>query len=264
MSSREIAELTGKQHKNVLRDVKRMLEDLDDAGLNSELGSYRDENKQERPEYRLPKDLSICLVAGYDAKLRLTIIRRWDELEKAAAAEPQVAAFQGNLDDTLAPRIATLTMTSREIADLLGNRHDNVVRTIERLEKAGVIMSPPLEETLVEMPNGGHKSAQVYFLDRRSSIIVVAQLSPEFTAAIVDRWDELERRAQAGTLADPSAPRLAAMEAAIMDLTRLVGELVSRPAQVALPAPVKGPKLISAARFITKTYGIGDPSQVSP
>lgn len=155
-------------------------------------------------------------------------------------------------------------MTSQEIAGLLGNRHDNVVRTIERLDKAGVIMSPPLEETLVEMPNGGHKSAQAYLLDRRSSIIVVAQLSPEFTAAIVDRWDELERRAQAGTLGTPSdtlfanvPARMGALENALLTLARKIDELASRPAPapLALPAPEKGPKLITAARYLKKAHG---------
>lgn len=104
--SREIAELrsgaseTGKEHKNVLRDVKRMLEDLDEAGLNFEPSSYINENNREMPEYHLPKDLPICLVAGYDAKLRLAIIRRWDELEKATT--PEIAAPHTDLAQVLA------------------------------------------------------------------------------------------------------------------------------------------------------------------
>ena len=39
---------------------------------------------------------------------------------------------------------AALTMTSREIAELVDSRHDSVKRTIERLVAQGVIESPPL------------------------------------------------------------------------------------------------------------------------
>ena len=83
----------------------------------------------------------------------------------------------------------TLTMTSREIAELVESRHDNVKRAIERIAERGVIDHPPLED--------GEKSAnqvveKVYTLDKRSSMIVVAQLSPEFTARLYDRWQELE------------------------------------------------------------------------
>lgn len=39
-----------------------------------------------------------------------------------------------------------LTMSSREIAELLECRHDNVKRSIERLAAQGVIQLPPIEE----------------------------------------------------------------------------------------------------------------------
>ena len=85
-----------------------------------------------------------------------------------------------------------LTMSSREIADLVDSRHDSVKRTIERLVAQGVIESPPL----VDFKNINNVAGQEYVFSgeqgKRSSIIVVAQLSPEFTARLVDRWQELE------------------------------------------------------------------------
>lgn len=84
---------------------------------------------------------------------------------------------------------AGLTMSSREIADLVESRHDNVKRTIETLAAKGVIPSPQSEEK----PTAGRPVIE-YRLDKRSSLIVVAQLCPEFTARIVDRWQELEAK----------------------------------------------------------------------
>ena len=85
-----------------------------------------------------------------------------------------------------------LTMTSREIADLVDSRHDSVKRTIERLVAQGVIASPPL----VDFKNINNVAGQEYVFSgeqgKRDSIVVVAQLSPEFTARLVDRWQELE------------------------------------------------------------------------
>lgn len=91
-----------------------------------------------------------------------------------------------------------LTMSSREIADLVGSRHDNVKRTIETCVRSGAFGLPPTEEdvTYEQDTNIPHKS-KVYRLDKRSSLIVVAQLCPEFTAKIVDRWQELESTVEA-------------------------------------------------------------------
>lgn len=100
-------------------------------------------------------------------------------------------------------QIATMghaqTMSSREIAELVEKRHDNVKRVIESCADRGVFTLPQIEETSFTGVDGRKQTASVYNLDKRSSLIVVAQLCPEFTARIVDRWQELEAK-QATTL----------------------------------------------------------------
>jgi phage regulator Rha-like protein len=81
----------------------------------------------------------------------------------------------------------TLAMSSREIAELLDARHDSVKRTIERLAGKGVIELPPMVEIRTATNTGTE-----YRVGKRDSYVIVAQLSPEFTAALVDRWQELE------------------------------------------------------------------------
>ena len=92
-----------------------------------------------------------------------------------------------------------LTMTSLEIADLVESNHADVRRSIERLAasldskgnpKTPVITLQPMAE--VSNPGPGPKMINIYRLSKRDSLIVVAQLCPEFTARLVDRWQELE------------------------------------------------------------------------
>ncbi|EFE3510266.1 phage antirepressor KilAC domain-containing protein [Escherichia coli] len=89
-----------------------------------------------------------------------------------------------------------IKMTSIEIAELVGSRHDKVKQSIERLAVRGVIRNPPM--VVFEKINklGLLRGVEAYVFEgeqgKRDSIIVVAQLSPEFTARLVDRWRELE------------------------------------------------------------------------
>ena len=85
---------------------------------------------------------------------------------------------------------SVLTMSSREIADLVESRHDSVKRTIERLQDKGLIQLTPM----VEVKNHLGQVVTEYQLIKRDSYVVVAQLSPEFTARLVDRWQELENQ----------------------------------------------------------------------
>jgi phage regulator Rha-like protein len=82
-------------------------------------------------------------------------------------------------------------MSSREIAELTGKRHDNVKRTIDTLAVDQVISFPQIEENPASIGRPGKH----YLIGKRDSFVVVAQLSPEFTARLVDRWQELEERA---------------------------------------------------------------------
>ena len=87
MSSREIAELTGKRHDNVKRDVVVMLESLDFDALKFE-DIYFDSQRRQQKEYKLDREMTLCLVSGYNVKLRMAIIKRWQELE--SQQDPQL------------------------------------------------------------------------------------------------------------------------------------------------------------------------------
>ncbi|WP_195431684.1 Rha family transcriptional regulator [Morganella morganii] len=89
------------------------------------------------------------------------------------------------------------SMTSLEIAELTEKRHDNVKRTIDTLVGKGLIRLPQIEVAEIINNLGFGVKFEHYVFEgdegKRDSIIVVAQLSPEFTARLVDRWKELEQ-----------------------------------------------------------------------
>jgi len=85
MSSREIAALTGKEHKNVRRDIENMLVELLKDRLSFE-HIFIDSYGREQAEFRLDRKLTLTLVSGYSTKLRNNIIERLDELEEQAKA----------------------------------------------------------------------------------------------------------------------------------------------------------------------------------
>jgi len=84
----------------------------------------------------------------------------------------------------------TLTMSTREIASLLNKTHTNIKISAERLAEKGTIA---LQGSHFEHRGNNYKE---WLLNKRDSLILVAQNSPEFTAAIVDRWQELESKHQ--------------------------------------------------------------------
>ena len=72
MSSREIADLTGKNHSNVMRDIRNVCKEL---GQIISASAYFDAHGKERREYRLDKELTLTVVSGYNNKLRHAIIK---------------------------------------------------------------------------------------------------------------------------------------------------------------------------------------------
>lgn len=89
MSSREIAELTGKEHDNVRRDILKMAQEL---SLNFEEKVLPSNGGRPSKIFLLDKENTLILVSGYSIKMRAAIIRRWQELE-AQAVKPQLPDF---------------------------------------------------------------------------------------------------------------------------------------------------------------------------
>lgn len=87
------------------------------------------------------------------------------------------------------------TMSSREIAELTGKEHKNVLRVIRDLVSGG-ILAAQIEPLKFEYRG---QLFDYYELSKRDSLVLVARLSPEFTAAVVDRWQELESLTQLPT-----------------------------------------------------------------
>ncbi|CAG2126877.1 hypothetical protein LMG31506_00217 [Cupriavidus yeoncheonensis] len=136
------------------------------------------------------------------------------------------------------PAAATLTMSSREIAELVESRHDSVKRTIERLAEKGVIGIPPT----VEYKDGLGRPAAEYQVGKRDSYVIVAQLSPEFTARLVDRWQELESAAVTAAPAIP--PNYAAA-------LRLAADMAEQKDRAEAELAIAAPKVAALDRIAT-------------
>lgn len=111
------------------------------------------------------------------------------------------------------------TMSSREIASLVEKQHSNIKISAERLAERGVIA---LQETPYIEPQNKQTYTE-YLFSKRDSLILVAQNCPEFTARIVDRWQELESK-QSISLPNFSNPAEAARAWALEYEARLLAE----------------------------------------
>jgi phage regulator Rha-like protein len=117
----------------------------------------------------------------------------------------------------------SIKMDHLEIANLVHKRPDNVKRTIESLIDANIISHPQIEDG-IKSANGVIPKVYVFLGEqgKRDSIVVVAQLCPEFTARLVDRWQELECQSKQHTV-DINNPH--ALRKALLEYTEQVIEL---------------------------------------
>lgn len=125
-------------------------------------------------------------------------------------------------------------MSSREIAELCLKRHDNVMQVINSLISAQ-ILTPEIQESKFEHRGNTYK---MFLLNKRDSLVVVARLSPEFTAAVVDRWQQLES-------AQPTIPQT------LPDALRLAADLAEQNARAGERLAIAEPK---AAAFDAITH----------
>lgn len=126
-----------------------------------------------------------------------------------------------------------VTMSSREIADLVQSKHSDVKRSAERLVAGGVLTAPLAQ---FDFEHNGNVY-QEYRFNKRDSLVVVARLSPEFTAAVVDRWQELEEGRSI------SVPR------SLPEALRLAADLAEQKEQLTLQLAAAAPKVEFVDRY---------------
>ncbi|OVZ98473.1 hypothetical protein CBW53_05060 [Yersinia frederiksenii] len=158
MGSREIAVVTDKEPKHVVRDIKAMLEQLGIYSPNMDrndfkgfLITYKEHGgRTVIDEIWLNEDLSMTLITGYDPKRRLALIEQWQEM-KTELAQPRMTALPApqethmNSDILSLARVvaeATASATMKAVIDIVG------IQKLQPVAEPIAVIAPPAPETL--------------------------------------------------------------------------------------------------------------------
>lgn len=93
-NSLKVAQHFGKSHKNVLRDIEKIIEQISnlDAGLKFELSEYFDSTGRKLPMYEMGKDAFVLLVMGYSGEkamgIKITYINAFNTMERELSKNP--------------------------------------------------------------------------------------------------------------------------------------------------------------------------------
>lgn len=114
MSSREIADLTGKRHPDVKRDIEKMLVDLEED-TRKFAHIYFDSMNRKQSEHLLDREHTECLLTGYSAKARMKVIKRWHELEQSKPSLPSYTEALRQLADEIEQK-EQLALVNKELS----------------------------------------------------------------------------------------------------------------------------------------------------
>ncbi|WP_440682092.1 phage regulatory protein/antirepressor Ant [Cysteiniphilum halobium] len=153
-----------------------------------------------------------------------------------------------------------LTMSSREIAELMDKEHYNVLRDIEALLGDLKIEATEFQSTYKDVQGKSHKC---YNLPKRETLILVSGYNVKMRAKIIDRWQELEAKENSFNIPKtlPDALRLAANLADENQLLQLENskkdQLISefKPKADYVDLILNSPSLVTITQ-IAKDYGL--------
>ena len=143
ISSRDIARITGKPHSDVLKDVRRILEEVQ-IGLGQFSSSYLNAQNKPQPCFVLPRRECDLVISGYSAKYRLAIIDRWRALE---AKQPVVPVFDPTDSDAMVVYLHQMTSVAMHRAEqnkLLSDKLDRSEDNLRVTESARLAASSAL------------------------------------------------------------------------------------------------------------------------
>ena len=109
------------------------------------------------------------------------------------------------------------SMTSLEIAELVGREHKSVMRSIREMEEGWVKICGckfALTSREVQQPNGGTREVPCYELTKRECLYIATKFNDEARAKLIIRWEELETKERTGGFVVPQTFSQALMLAA--------------------------------------------------
>ncbi len=122
MSSREIAEYTGKRHPDVKRDIDVMMIELE-IDVSKLARIYKDSMNRDQTEYLLDRDQTDCLLTGYSAKARMSVIKRWKELEQQQAPSMLIES------------LPSMSLAIKKEQELLEHEEQSIITRKDRIFK---------------------------------------------------------------------------------------------------------------------------------
>lgn len=159
-----------------------------------------------------------------------------------------------------------LTMSHLQFADMTGKRKDNVKRLMETLSNQGVISVTQIEEGYIK-GDGKSDKRVVFSVNERDSYIVMAQLSPTFTAQLVDEWKTMKEEKNAvQALPDFNNPAIAARawaeqyeqkEQALLEVKQHKEKLVVAAPKVEFFDKVADSSLVASMGDVAKSFQVG-------
>lgn len=136
MSSLEIAEITGKKHHNILRDIRKMLTELDVVDSSNLISpqfveaQYLNSQGKAQPLTILNKELTFTLLARYSFKLANLIVKRWQALEGSGFERVSVQA-------TVVHLVELEKDTRRAALKAMKRGHRNSVKGLKAAVRSG-------------------------------------------------------------------------------------------------------------------------------
>ena len=118
MTSREIAEITGKRHDNVMRDIRNMEPAWEKVNaLKFELVEYVDKKGEKRLEYQLDKREVLYVATKWNDEIRARIILRWEELENNLNGNQNIISLPQNYEEALEHLLIQVRENKKLIAE---------------------------------------------------------------------------------------------------------------------------------------------------
>lgn len=177
MTSLQIAEITARLHKNVMRAIRNMEPAWEKInGRKFELVDYKDEKGETRPCYSLNKEECLYIATKFNDEARAKLIKRWKELEE----QHQKPSVPQNYLETL----KSLVKAEEEKQQLaLENKQKD--ETIITISKANVELGNKITEML----------PKVSYYDRilqSNATMTITQIAQDYGKSAIAMNKELE------------------------------------------------------------------------